>query len=263
MKHMVFKNECLRGVIAKTKDTVIQEVQKGNERKKCIIIGNGHSLSVDVRNRITKHDPGMHSFSLKFSKDYTVYAFYYTFECSGLREASLDIASFINSLPLEYEEIVLIGHSKSGLCVTNASHFTNRQITLVTISTPFQGTIIADRKAVRDILGDSFAFRAYDRIFSNHQVDRDIIPGSRFIKYMHSPNCKKHINIISYLESLGDCKNPIDSAFFLANRYMRQRGDGIVSIESQRATLSDITFEIPASHATSLKAGLDIAKRYL
>ena len=90
----------------------------------------------------------MYDFKPKIIKDSTVYAFYFTFECSGLEEASKEIAEFVNSLSEEYEQIFLVGHSKCGVCLYNASYYCKKDITLVTISTPFDGTIVADKETV-------------------------------------------------------------------------------------------------------------------
>lgn len=98
MKKFVLNNETMDGIVYKTKNVVIQRIQEGKNRKKCYIIGNGHSLSVDNNNVVTKHDPGMHKFHLKISDDNAVYAFYFTFECLGLEKSSKEIAQFVNNL---------------------------------------------------------------------------------------------------------------------------------------------------------------------
>ena len=148
MKKFVLNNEIMDEIVYKTENVVIQKIQEGKNRKRCYIIGNGHSLNIDANNMVTNHDPGMQEFEPKISKDSAVYAFYFTFECSGLEESSKEIADFVNNLSKNYEQIFLVGHSKCGLCLYNASHYCKKEITLVTISTPFDGTIIADKKTV-------------------------------------------------------------------------------------------------------------------
>ena len=112
MKKFVLNDEIMAGIVYKTENIVMQRIQEGEKRKRCYIIGNGHSLNVDVNNVVTKHDPGMHKFQAKISKNNAVYVFYFTFECSGLEESSKEIAEFVNNLSEEYEQIFLVGHSK-------------------------------------------------------------------------------------------------------------------------------------------------------
>ena len=103
MKKFVLNDEIMAGIVYKTENIVMQRIQEGEKRKRCYIIGNGHSLNVDVNNVVTKHDPGMHKFQAKISKNNAVYVFYFTFECSGLEESSKEIAEFVNNLSEEYE----------------------------------------------------------------------------------------------------------------------------------------------------------------
>ena len=148
MKKFVLNDEIMEEIEYKTKNVIIQRIQEGKKRERCYIIGNGLSLNVDDNNVVTKHDPGMCKFQPKISEDNAVYAFYFTFECSGLEESSKEIAEFVNNLSEDYEQIFLVGHSKCGLCLYNASHYCKKGIMLVTISTPFSGTVIANKEAV-------------------------------------------------------------------------------------------------------------------
>lgn len=254
------KQFVLNGVVYKTKNVVIQRVQEGEKRKRCYIIGNGHSLNVDDNDVVTKHDPCMHKFQPKISKDNTVYAFYFTFECLGLEESSKDIAEFVNNLSEEYEQIFLVGHSKCGLCLYNASHYCEKGITLVTISTPFCGTIIADKETVGKKLKSRILKKVYHMIFSDHNVDRDIIPNSQFIKNMQRATYKEHINITSSLKNAFSCKNIMDLLLFIWDKIMRINGDGLVPISSQKAN-STRTVNMTCSHANSLRKGLKLIEK--
>ena len=62
MKKFVFKNQVMNGIVYNTDNIVIQKIQEGKNHKRCYIIGNGHSLSVDKDYVITKHDPAMQQF---------------------------------------------------------------------------------------------------------------------------------------------------------------------------------------------------------
>ena len=98
---------------------------------------------------------------------------------------------FINNLPEKYEQIFLVGHSKCGLCLYNVTCYCQKEITLVTISTPFKGTIIADKETVEKKLKLQILKKIYNMIFSNHIVDRDIIPNSHFIQNLETATCKE------------------------------------------------------------------------
>lgn len=258
MKKLVKKGQYLENVVYKTKNVVIQQIEKGEKNKRCIVIGNGHSLSVDEENRITLHDPGMSNFSTAMMS--TVYAFYFTFECSGLLESSKEIADFVNNLPEIYEEVILVGHSKCGLCVQNAKRFITRKNIIVTISAPFDGTIVADKNACESKLKYSLLIKLYNDIFSDHNVDKDIVPNSEFIKKMNL-DCVD-LNIISSIRKVGDCTNFIDLFLLIFDRFMGIKGDGIVSLKSQTACLCDEIVNVNCSHATSLRKGLEVLKLY-
>lgn len=209
---------------------------------------------------VTKHDPGMHKFQPKISKDNAVYAFYFTFECSGLEESSKDIAEFVNSLSEEYEQIFLVGHSKCGLCLYNASHYCEKGITLVTISTPFSGTIIVDKETVEKKLKIRILKKIYNMIFSDHNVDRDIIPNSQFIQNMQEAIYKEHINITSSLKNICSCKDIMDLLLFILDKILKINGDGIVPLNSQK-TNSTRTVNMICSHANSLRKGLEVVEK--
>lgn len=260
MKKFVLNDEIMGGIVYKTENVVMQRIQEGEKRKRCYIIGNGHSLNVDVNNVVNKHDPGMHKFEPKISKDNAVYAFYFTFECSGLEESSKEIAEFINNLSEEYEQIFLVGHSKCGLCLYNASYYCKKSITLVTISTPFDGTIIADKETVEKKLKSRILKKVYNMIFSDHNVDRDIIPNSQFIQNMHDATYKEHINITSSLKNVFSCKDIMDLLLFIWDKIMRINGDGLVPLNSQK-TNSTRTVNMICSHANSLRKGLEVVEK--
>lgn len=259
MKRLI-RNGChLKGVVYKTKNVVIQKIQEGEKNGKCYIIGNGHSLNVAYDGLVYKHDRGMHEFYIDLNKDYTVYAFYFTFEASSLRTASVDIASFIDGLQnrRNYQDIILVGHSKCGICAAMATETCKAKINLVTISTPFSGTVITDKDALGHMSKFKLFMPIYRLRFSNHDVDKDIAPSARIAQGIPNPECKKHINIVSELSKITDCKDFIDLFLFFLDWRIQINGDGIVPVYSQ--TIAEvITCKIYCSHARSLKIGLQL-----
>ena len=260
MKRYILKNQHLAGVVYKTNNIIVQLIQKGTTNGRCYIIGNGHSLSVDDNNKIKKHDPFMSHFRPQISKEHTVYAFYFTFECDGLEISSYEISEFVNEQYEVYEKIILVGHSKCGVCLTNASYFCLPPINLVTISTPFYGTFIVEKKLVKARLKNKLYFAIYNKIFSDHKVDRDIATNSEFLEIMTKPVCAKHINIVSCFRVISDCKNLTDLALYMTNKVMNLKGDGVVPIASQIYNTNCKEIGLFCSHASSLKYGLKIVE---
>lgn len=260
MKLPVLNGEFVKGVVYQTENVIVRNVQQGKERKRCYLIGNGHSLSISETHLVTKHDPGMHMFAPKIKAENAVYVFYFTFECSGLEGASKELATFIDCLSETYEEVILVGHSKCGLCLYQASHSCQENVTLVTISTPFHGTIIADKNAVERKLSLWLFKEIYRMVFSDHKVDRDLISNSRWFQIMQPTSCKKHINMTSSLERVSDCRNFVDLFLLALDRQLQMDGDGIVPLFSQQ-TNSTQTIALSCSHASSLEQGLAILEK--
>lgn len=261
-RKFVLNNELLEGIVYKTTNIVMQKIQEGRNRRKCYIIGNGHSLSVNDDNRVIKHDPLMHIFQPKIDKDVTVYAFYFTFESSGLADSSKEIAYFVNELLEDYDQIYLIGHSKCGVCVYDASYYCERDIILVTISAPFKGTVIADKNRMEAILKFPLFIKFYRMIFSDHNVDKDIIPNSHFLQNMKPAIYEEHFNIVSSFRGIASCRGLLDFGLILLDKIMKIHGDGVVSYSSQQIRFTP-TIEIFCSHANSLKKGLQVVEEQI
>ncbi len=262
MIKFVFNGQKMRGIVHKTSNVVIQMIQKGTSRDRCFIIGSGYTLNVDEENRVVWHDPAMIQMDYSMPEDVTVFTYYYTYECEGLDSAAQEISEFINNNLLgKYERLFLVGHSKCGLCLYDVTKYLNELVTLVTISTPFKGTIIADYKAVEKKVKSKILMWMYKKIFSNHNVDLDIIPGSEFLQNLKEPRCIEHINIMSTLKGKWIFLNPIDLFLLMVGKVLGFEGDGVVAYSSQMAK-TDKQITIKCSHAGSLKAGLSIIEEY-
>ena len=115
-----------------------------------------------------------------------MYDLYYTFECTGLNEAARDLANFIATNELG-EDIWLIGHSKCGVCFYKAieyisTYLIRSKIYLVTISAPFNGTIMASNRFKKIPKRMNFLLNfVHGLLFSDHAVDKDISPHSEFL----------------------------------------------------------------------------------
>lgn len=263
MKRLVSNGDHLENVAKRTSNIVIQRMAIGSTEQ-CVILGAGHSLSVDKNNFVSHHDPGMSLPDTRAFKHSTVFSLYFTFESSGLESSSRDLADFINSCLNSYDKIILIGHSKCGVCFANCTHLIeNQKVTLITVSAPYKGTIIADKSAFeKDI--NWFVRKIYEKIFSNHNVDKDIAPNSDFIRNMHRRvNCK-YINIVSSISKITDCRSIVDFFLYILNNYKKIDGDGIVPKDSQdNHFYCKNQYEITASHASSLQKSLKFLDDYI
>ena len=250
----VKKGQILEGIVYKTPEIIVQKIQEGRVRNKCYIIGNGHSLSVDGENRVVLHDPGMSMFKPKINKDYTVYAWYFPFECQGLEAASRDLAKFVKSdCYQKFTKIAVIGHSKCGFCAAMVKEQCS-YVKAVTVSTPWKGTFMADAVLIRERTDNTLVLKIHDGIFSNHNVDKDITPKSKLVKREFYVD----VMIASKLEFFSDCCNPIDAFLFFWDNILDVNGDGIVPFGSQLNCECEKIRVLSSSHASSLKKGLKL-----
>ena len=261
MLKFVRKGERLRGVEYKSSNIIIQKLHEGTGRDRCFFIGSGYTLNVDDEDRVTWHDPFMIKQEYGLAEDITVYTFYYTYECEGLGPAANEIAAFVNTIFEKYERIFLVGHSKCGLCLCSTTEYLNDLVTLATISTPFDGTIVADGEAVARKVKSKVFLKLYNMIFSNHEVDKDIIPGSEFIKNLKDPVCKEHLNFKTRLDRNGFQKSPLDYLLLIVDKTLELYGDGVVPYSSQSFDADKETTMI-CSHANSLVMGVKMLEKY-
>lgn len=255
MRKFIKKGKSIGEIVYKTNNILIEKIQDGTCDDKCYIIGTGYSLSVDENDLVSLHDPFMDKFSIDIDKSITVFSFYFTFESSGLGESSKELANFINNLDNKYKNIYLIGQSKCGICSYNASHYCDKDITLVTISAPFKGTPTADLDCVKTRLKHNILRLFYDNMFSNHNVDKDIIPNSKLLNSLEKPKFKQHINITSRINDLSECKSISDYFLYYWDKSLKLNGDGVVPYDSQLID-STKTINITSSHAHSLEKGI-------
>ena len=252
----VTKMQELEKVIYST-NNLIMHIAKQGKTKRLVILGSGYSLSIDKQNQIVSHDPLMILPSMKgYSDDTTVVSIFYPFECEGLEEAGKELAEFINSKLVDWNEIILIGHSKCGVCFANAAKWIESKVTIVTVSAPFSGTPIADRESILKKL-NWLEKVAYSLIFSNHEVDKNIMPNSEFIENADYSGLQKnnHINVISICPTKS--LNPIEMFLMYMDKYVD--GDGIVPKESQELQFDTTnTKRIEATHATSLQKSINL-----
>jgi len=258
----VCKGDVLGNLVYKSENLIIQQVQKGN--RNLIILGTGYSVSVDDENKVVSHDPFMVLPSIEFQEE-TIMSIFYPFESEGLGKAGEELSNFINSVAGEYDSITLIGHSKCGVCFANAVKWMEHEnINVITISAPFKGTPMADKQMMSEKL-NGFEERIYTLVFSNHAVDKDTMPKSEFIQNADYSGLEKctHVNIVSKCPR--NSRRIIDVILMFFDKKGNIKGDGIVPKTSQQYVNypNTVQKEIEATHATSFKIGIEIAKKII
>lgn len=252
-----------KGVVYKGKNIIIVQIKEGQEEG--VFIGNGHSIELDENNNITWADPGMREFKPSIGKEKTetaVYAFYFIRKVANLSDSAKELAKFIDKQ--NFNRLVLVGHSKSGICVEEVCEYVKAIIDVcVTVSTPHAGTFSASGKIFSERLRSSILANVYMKIFSDHQVDRDILPDSNIIKSVHEPKCLLHVNIISVLKLKKAWRSLTDLASLWLDRRVGMYGDAIVSEESQRVDWTDVEVNLHCSHARSLDKALEWIRKYI
>ena len=246
----------LRDVVYKSPNLIVQRIQKGsNASNSAVIVGNGHSVSVDDNDNVTFTDPGYRP--VKSIKGYgdkcSVFIIYYPTTCEGLAASGKELAEFINTDFKLYKKIILHGHSKCGVCFINLAQWldewTSYRTSIVSVSAPLGGTPIADIESFSKGLNRIEKF-FYLKFFSDHKVDRDICPGSKFLNNLDSLPFD-HPRIEFVISKCGISINPIDWVLWFIGVKAGIKGDGFVSLSSQIPNWPHTP--ITASHATSLR----------
>lgn len=258
-----------------TDNIILHFVQRGTASGKKIIIGSDRFMSVDSKCVVTRVKPGMKKlwYTSKFNENDTVIDMYFTFECDGLEAAAKDLAEYIGLNELG-EDILLIGHSKSGVCFYDAikyiaPYYLRSDIKLITISAPFEGTIIASNSFKKVPKKFNILLNAIHRLlFKDHATNIDISPRSEFLKLLPLEEevlemCV-HYNICSTLKekSFAECIG-IHEKICKFFEWATGIDDGFVSLDSQFIRPKKFGFNfsegvVHCGHMNSLSAGIDL-----
>ena len=260
-------NECLniRTVLYKTPNVLLLEI-KNTGSDTAFIVSEGLSMSVNDQNIPYRWDPYMTIPDGYDTLEGDIIGMYFPFESAGLEEAGIDLAAYVNENMQKYKNIILIGHSKAGVCLANMAKWLKRVTTMIFVSAPFLGTIITDAKKVRQKLTKA-EYSIYWKYYNQHKVDLDIMPGSDFLRNANFSGVQKYvcINVISECIHM---RTPVDiGCKYLNYRLGYRHGDGIVNVASQEF-LSLIypkvqKIYIDASHANSLIRYLSKDAKYI
>lgn len=188
---------------------------------------------------------------------------YYPKACKGLDVAGKELAEFINENLDSYKKIILHGHSKCGCCFANLAQWLSKwsilRTHIITVSAPLRGTPFANFEGFSQKLNAIEKF-FYRKIFSDHNVDRDISPNSKFISNLNLQSIDKlHREYI--VSKCAPSLNPIDWILWLIDIRAGIHGDGIVPLDSQIP--DGIYYQIKASHSTSMRNSCKIVRNLM
>ncbi len=230
---------------------------KNNGSDTAFIVCEGWSMDVNDENFICQWDPCM---SIPTQKEYSelkgdIILMYFPFNCDGLEKAGEELSSYINWNMYTYKNIILIGHSKGGVCFANMARLLKRKTTMLFISTPFLGTKIVEPTEVAREL-NFIEYKIYDRIYKKHNVNIDVMRDSSFIKNADYSGVKAH-NCVNFISEIKSIKSIGDICYiYLKHRLKYCRADGIVEVYSQEylnKKYSEVSkIYVDASHNNSL-----------
>lgn len=245
----------LRKLRYKSGNLIIQQLATGSNGV-VVIHGGGHSVSVDQNNKVTFSDPLF--VPPRKNRNYgkcTVLTVYFPKTCKGLDAAGKELADYINRRLGRYNKVILHGHSKCGCCFLNLAQWLNRRCTIISASAPIHGTPVANKEEFSSKLNPFMRF-FYKKIFSDHQVDRDICPDSEFIRNLNLKHVVRNHTCYILVSKCGFSLNPKDWLLWFLDKAFGINGDGIVPEKSQIPR--GVRYErITASHASSMKKSLN------
>lgn len=266
MRESVNEKMDIKNVLYKTRNVLLIGVDGRHKEDTAYIVCEGLSMSVDDYNVPYKWDPYL---SIPTEKEYEgilngdIISMYFPFECKGLQKAGEDLAFYINENMKKYSQVVIIGHSKAGVCIANMARMLARKCVLVFVSAPFEGTIIVDSFKMKKRL-TTVENKVYQKYYNQHSVDLDIMPKSLFLRKADFSGVKNHlcINIVSECVNV---HNIVDlGCKYLGHRIGYKHSDGIISVSSQERLSKDYPtvkeIRMDASHANSLKRLLSLKK---
>lgn len=187
---------------------------------------------------------------------------------NGLEETAYDFAKYISEQNVT-GNVLLIGHGKGGLIMYKAAtilpYAANRQVTVMTISTPFRGTPMADSNAFEHRYKRHFTKlinRFQSKYFQATQSNLDMAPRSEFLSYLDP--LPKEVNHIAFTSTIDKehcfVKKIKDKILVLIDEWCAIKGDGIMPFESQNYwpgnRKPEVSLIIATTYASSMETVL-------
>lgn len=263
----IVKGEFLEHIVYKSKNLIVQLLEKGEEaqeEKTLVVLGNGWNVSIDENDRVVKHDPFFvipkEEVKLLHKKGYEIITAYFPFECLGLNQSGWELAQFINQKYNGYK-VILLGHSKSGVCFANLSKWLKadgQDVTIITVSAPYGG-IKSDKQNKEKL--NTIQQWIYSKIIIPHQTNEDITKGSLFLLEIADFSGLSTRNFYCIKSLIPDetslLFDPITYALKWVDKKFQINGDGMVGFEEQQPPfVPKKEFVIRASHQNSMQRAI-------
>lgn len=265
-----FKGDVLKNISYKSKNLIIQDLVRHTSSglKILVVLGNGWNVSVDTNNKITEHDPFFltprdEANILKENKNYDIITAYFPFECDGLNQSGIELVNYINKKYKNYK-VIMIGHSKSGVCFANACKWlkvTVKDSLVITVSSSYGG--VKSDKENLEKLTTGFSKWLYPKIIVSHRTNDDITKNSKFLKEVadfSGLESRSFYNIRSKLPR--KTYKPMELLFRWLDNKFEIAGDGIVGYDEQTSPILNCKeFSIEATHQSSMQIAIKLLKK--
>lgn len=262
----VWKEEMLKGITYKSDNLIIQTLDKGEESKETLVVlGNGWNVSVNKDDRVTKHDPFFlipkEEAKLLDGNGYEIITAYFPFECDGINQSGQELAQFINTHYQGYQ-VILIGHSKSGVCFANLSKWLEadgEDATVITVSAPYGG-VKSDKDNLQNL--NKVEKAIYPKIIVPHQTNDDITINSNFLEDVSDFSGLETRNFYCVKSILSEkTSDPVSILLKWTDNKFGIDGDGIVGFKEQKPPVKPKEdFVVWASHQASMQEAIKLLK---
>ena len=264
----VVKGQLLKHIVYKSENLIIQVLKKRKgapEEKTLVVLGNGWNVSVDENDRVVKHDPFFllpkAEVKLLQEKGYEIITAYFPFECSGINQSGWELARLIDR---EYKgyKVILLGHSKSGVCFANLSKWLEadgKDATIITVSAPYGG-VKSDEENIEKL--NTVQQWIYSKMIIPHKTNDDVTKGSTFLLRVADFSgvaTRNFYCVRSLLPEEASLFDPITNALRWVDKKLEINGDGMVGFEEQQPPLvPKKEFIIGASHQSSMQKAIKL-----
>lgn len=158
--------------------------------------------------------------------------------------------------------VILLGHSKSGVCFANACKAlkaTGNEVKIITVSSPYGG-VKSDSENLQKLNG--LLKMLYPKIIISHKTNHDITKGSSFLNDIADFSGLEERQFYSIKSKLpSKTYNPMELLFKWIDMKFQINGDGIVGFKEQSVPIQNcIEFTIEATHQASMQKAIKLLK---
>ncbi len=192
----------------------------------------------------------------------------------NLEKLSQEIRNVIIKLNVKYDTVNIVGNSKAGIVALKLMEILDETYyeKIINVSVPYKGTPLVEPKKMKNILynkkilGVKYGNKIYEvylKIFDGDYADQMIRENSPELRTLNFKiNKKKFMNIVvksTTIEFIFDFfKLNFESCIlYIADKIIRLKGDGIISLKSQKIDRIGITEKIiSGTHKTGYRKAI-------